>query len=157
MAEITLHLIDSVSGAPLRSWKFASEPVIRIGRSEHNHVVIHDQQVSRVHAEINHECGEWILVNLGRNGTILHGKLVERAMLVDSSRFRLGSAGPWFKFLDHAETIAAETTIMAKPLIDPAPEPKIDLRRKEQQVDEIVGSDYFRELRKVSQELRNKV
>jgi len=154
---VTLQLVDSISGAPLRSWRLVSEPVIRIGRGEHNHVVVHDQQVSRVHAEINYENGDWVLVNLGRNGTVLHGKAVSRATLANSDRFRLGNAGPWLKFLDHAEEVAAETTIMARPLIEAAPEPKIDQQRKDQQVAESVDSDYFRELRKVSQQLKSKV
>ena len=97
---IMLHLIDPARGARLHSWEFTAEPVIRIGRSENNHVVIHDQHVSRVHAEINYESGEWILVDLGHQGTLLNGEPVYRAPLADSMRFRLGRAGPALQFLE---------------------------------------------------------
>lgn len=157
MPEITLHLIDSVTGAPVRTWNFTTETVIRIGRGEHNHVVIHDQQVSRVHAEINYEGGAWVLVNLGRNGTVLDGRSVDRATLANQNRFRLGHEGPTLRFLDHAESVQAETTIMSTPLFDMAPEPKIDHQSKQRQVDEIAESDYFRELRKISRNLKDKV
>ncbi len=153
---VTLHLIDSVSGVRLRTWQFTAEPVIRVGRSENNHIVIHDPKVSRVHAEINMESGEWVLVNLGRNGTLLNGRSVDRTTLADGNRVRLGPEGPSLEFIDHAEEMAADTTIVMAPFVAAALEPKIDHSSKQSQVDEIAGSEYFRELRKLSQDRKSR-
>lgn len=46
---------------------------ITIGRSSLCDIVVSDAAISRVHAEINYEQGQYVFRNLGKNGSTLHG------------------------------------------------------------------------------------
>ncbi len=67
-------------------------PVVRIGRSRTNDVVIrHDTRVSRFHAEIRREGGGYVLYDLNsRNGTRVNGQRVNRHVLRSGDVIEIG-------------------------------------------------------------------
>ncbi|MCW2968260.1 MAG: hypothetical protein JWM71_2032 [Solirubrobacteraceae bacterium] len=63
-----------------------------LGRRDGCEVRIDDPTVSRVHASLRRERGEWVLVDLGsRNGTFIDGRRVERACVHRGDELRLGA------------------------------------------------------------------
>ena len=67
----------------------------RIGRGEECALRIDREDISRSHAEIAWEDGVWVVRDLqSTNGTLLDGKLVERAQLPRKSTVGLGKDGP---------------------------------------------------------------
>jgi tetratricopeptide (TPR) repeat protein len=69
------------------------EPRIQIGRGRDNQVVLEDAQkgVSRVHAELRHENGRYVVVDLqSQNGTWVNGRRVERADLPFGAELAIG-------------------------------------------------------------------
>jgi len=70
-----------------------------MGRSEECNAVIADVRVSRVHARIVREQGQYFIVDAGsRHGTFLNGERRDRAQLKDHDEIRLG-AGAKIVFL----------------------------------------------------------
>ncbi|MEL6471326.1 MAG: FHA domain-containing protein, partial [Cyanobacteria bacterium J06623_4] len=49
---ITLSLLHPIDKTPVQSWSFEAEPVVRIGRSVNNDVVLYSAVVSRHHVEL---------------------------------------------------------------------------------------------------------
>ena len=63
-----------------------------LGRSKDSDVQVEDANVSRRHAELRREGGNWWLVDLGStNGTELNGKRVQRSKLADGDTITLGA------------------------------------------------------------------
>lgn len=91
---ITLILLHPLQSTPVQSWVFYDEPVIRIGRSTDNHVVLYSAVVSRHHIEIQKKESDWEVVSLGTNGTYLDGKRISQASVVDGMVIRLAGSGP---------------------------------------------------------------
>ena len=58
------------------------KPVIRIGRQLENDIVLHEEFVSRFHAEIRFEEGKYILQDNGStSGTFVNGRKIDRCVL----------------------------------------------------------------------------
>ena len=69
--------------------------ITRLGRGEHNEIILHGAGISRCHARIEHENGVFVLVDAGStNGTFVrHGaERVERHTLRDGDQLLLGDA-----------------------------------------------------------------
>jgi serine/threonine-protein kinase len=79
---------------PVQSWTFEQEPVIRIGRSTNNHVILYSAVVSRHHVEIRKVDRGWEIVNLGANGTYLEGRRITQVPVQDGVIIRLARSGP---------------------------------------------------------------
>lgn len=79
---------------PVQSWTFEHEPVIRIGRSTDNHVILYSAVVSRHHVEVRKVTSGWEIVNLGANGTYLEGKRITTVPVEDGVVIRLARSGP---------------------------------------------------------------
>ncbi|MFI1102040.1 FHA domain-containing protein [Streptomyces melanogenes] len=57
---------------------------LRIGRDPHNGLRLSHETVSRVHAELTHQSGVWVLRDLGStNGTSVNGRRVTGAVVVN--------------------------------------------------------------------------
>ena len=71
-----------------------AQPVIDIGRSAENEIVLRDQGVSRHHARIHRESQRWILSDLGStNGTYVNGhRLTKADVLRTGDRVTIGNA-----------------------------------------------------------------
>lgn len=91
---ITLLLLHPLKRNPVQSWSFENEPVVRIGRSTDNHVILYSAVVSRHHVELRQAGTSWEIVNLGTNGTYLDGKRITKVPVVDGSIIRLARSGP---------------------------------------------------------------
>ena len=58
------------------------KPVIRIGRQLENDIVLHEEFVSRFHAEIRFEEGKYVLQDNGStSGTFVNGRQINRCVL----------------------------------------------------------------------------
>lgn len=100
---VTLTLLDPKAVIPPQRWCFENEPVIRIGRSPDNHIVLNSTLVSRYHVELRRidtddVNSSWEIVNQGRNGTFLNGILINQGLLIDGSLLQLAQGGPTLKF-----------------------------------------------------------
>ena len=91
---ITLSLLHPLNKTPVQHWTFEEEPVIRIGRSTDNDVILYSAVVSRHHVEIRKLKQGWAIVSLGTNGTYLEGKRIEEVTAEDGLVIRLARSGP---------------------------------------------------------------
>jgi membrane-bound lytic murein transglycosylase D len=67
----------------------------RIGRDQECELSVAERAVSKVHAEVRCEEGQWWIVDLqSRNGTYLDGGRIERASLPSACKVELGQGGP---------------------------------------------------------------
>lgn len=102
---ITLTLLHPLQDTAVQNWTFEKEPVIRIGRSTDNNVIIYSAVVSRHHVELRREAdSQWELRNIGTNGTYLDGKRINQVSVVDGTVIRLARSGPKIKISIGAET-----------------------------------------------------
>lgn len=111
---ITLTLLHPIQSTPVQSWTFEHEPVIRIGRSTDNHVILYSAVVSRHHVELRRTDANWEIVNLGANGTYLDGKQITQIPVVDGVVIRLARSGPNIQIhlgSSSAHTLAGEKTL----------------------------------------------
>jgi pSer/pThr/pTyr-binding forkhead associated (FHA) protein len=92
---------------PVQSWTFEQEPVIRIGRSTSNHVILYSAVVSRHHVELRKVDSGWEIVNLGANGTYLDGRRITQVPVQDGVIIRLARSGPNVQI--HLGTQSAES------------------------------------------------
>jgi membrane-bound lytic murein transglycosylase D len=71
------------------------DATFRIGRTEECEVCIKDEYVSRAHAEVSFENGEWYLRDLqSSNGIFIDQRQVQNARIAQSVTIRLGIHGP---------------------------------------------------------------
>jgi len=71
-----------------------------VGRKTDKDLVIADARVSRDHAEIVAEGGDYVIVDIGsKHGTFVNGEKIERRKLNHNDRVELGArGGPYFVF-----------------------------------------------------------
>ncbi|MCZ0903734.1 FHA domain-containing protein, partial [Microcoleus sp. HI-ES] len=69
-------------------------PVVRIGRSNDNDVIIYIAVVSRHHVELWNHANCWEIINFGANGTYVDDRPIAQVSLVDGMTIRLGNSGP---------------------------------------------------------------
>ncbi|MEG4073335.1 FHA domain-containing protein [Microcoleus sp. Pol14C2] len=91
---ITLTLLHPIQSVPVQSWCFESEPVVRIGRSNDNDVIIYSAVVSRHHVELWNHANGWEIINFGANGTYVDDRPIAQVSVVDGMTIRLGNSGP---------------------------------------------------------------
>lgn len=90
-APVELVLLDD-SGQDKERISVTRAPV-SIGRLSNNDVVLSDPNVSRKHAELRHDDGRWVLVDLGStNGTSVNGKTAPSHYLEDGDRIAFGTS-----------------------------------------------------------------
>ena len=151
---ITVHLIDAVRGNALQMWCFAGKPVISIGRADDRDVVLVDPYISRNHAELRFQNGQWWLVSLGRNGVLVQGQGIEDTLAYDGMQFRLGANGPTLRFRDSMSANSNEATLNADSCT--AIVLRIDEHKLSAEVGEIAEGEYFRDLQQRARELRRR-
>ncbi|MBW4418420.1 MAG: FHA domain-containing protein [Myxacorys californica WJT36-NPBG1] len=91
---ITLTLLHPDQLTPVQHWTFETEPILRIGRSTDNHVVLYSAVVSRYHVEVQQIDSVWQVMSLGANGTYLDGKRIVQVPVQDGMIIRLARSGP---------------------------------------------------------------
>lgn len=89
MAEHAFLVLKEGPGAP-QQWPLENE-VTTIGRLDSSDVLLADREVSRRHAQVRHDAGQHVLVDLGsKNGTMLNGVRIDRAsVLSDGDEIRI--------------------------------------------------------------------
>ncbi len=115
---ITLNLLHPIESIPIQTWKFNSEPIIRIGRSGDNDVILYSSVVSRYHVELYRHDLYWEIVNIGTNGTYINDQPVDSERVQDGVIIRLATAGPKLQILlDGSEAItpSLRDIVTAKP------------------------------------------
>jgi len=70
-----------------------SDGVFRVGRDATSDIVIREPAVSRAHAEVRAEAGEYVVHTTGATGTLLNGTAISTPrQLKDGDRLTIGSA-----------------------------------------------------------------
>ena len=96
------QFLTIINGVGL-SEKFTLLNPTSIGRSEHNHVRLIDQKVSRTHARIEQVESTWHIVDQqSSNGTRVNGLPIENTALVHGDHISIGNT--IFRFEDHSQT-----------------------------------------------------
>jgi hypothetical protein len=99
-------------GGKVRKLKFREG--FLIGRGNECHIVLEDDAVSRVHAEVKFEGDRWWMRDLqSTNGTYVNGECLERASLSGNTKIRFGPEGPLIS-IDVEEGDASEKTMQSK-------------------------------------------
>ncbi|MDX2254556.1 MAG: FHA domain-containing protein [Pseudanabaenaceae cyanobacterium bins.39] len=96
---ITLNLLHPIEALPIQTWKFESEPVIRIGRSGDNDVILYSSVVSRYHVELHRHPTHWEVINLGANGTYINDVQIDKETVQNGLTIRLAATGPKIQIL----------------------------------------------------------
>ena len=151
---VLVELLDSAQSYAVQSWTFAEKERILIGRSPENDIVLADPYVSRSHAYLSWEGGQWRLISISSQQVVYDGQLRAEAPLAGDTVFRLGMNGAFLRFV---EADAPAEQVNAKTLqYDPALMPvfQLDSDKLEREVAEISGSDYFQQLKQAAQTLR---
>jgi DNA-binding response OmpR family regulator len=82
MADRAILILQEGPGTARQQWPL-DEQVTAIGRWEGSDVLLPDREVSRRHAQIRHDAGQYVLVDLGsKNGTLVNGVRAERATVL---------------------------------------------------------------------------
>ncbi len=138
-----------------RTWELPlTQEVFTIGRAPESDVVLDDPAVSRRHARIERRRDAFVILDLkSTNGTWLGLRRVEEYSLHDGDTIRIGSARLAFK-----RNLSPEELSLFEALVTPEPptrlEVEIDRDECQKQVDEIVESDFFRDIRAKSRRMR---
>ncbi|WP_165230701.1 FHA domain-containing protein [Aquisphaera insulae] len=152
---IALYLLESPQSHPLQYWAFEQGHLVRIGRSWDNDVVLSTPYVSRAHAYIHFDSGDWYVTSISEQGILCSSRKFRTLKLLDGLIFRLGPAGPYVKFSDAAVGEANATTLAHE--APGAASMKLDEGRMMQEVDEIIGDPYFKKLKAELGRLRRSV
>ena len=94
-----------------RDYAFSASP-LRIGREESNDIVIPEEQVSKHHASVFYEKGQFWVENLkSTNGICVNGKSVEdRSSLDQGDLIKIGTTILRFELLDSARCRSLPST-----------------------------------------------
>nr|WP_256995647.1 FHA domain-containing protein [Halomicronema hongdechloris] len=95
------------------------EPVIRIGRSSDNDVILYSAVVSRHHVEIYRTRDGWEIKSLGTNGTYLEGKRITQVPVEDGIVIRLARSGPNIQIRTSPEQSSALKALLNRPRSQP--------------------------------------
>ena len=91
---ITVSLRQPNQSIPLQKWTFENQPVIKIGRSSDNHVILHSSVVSRHHLELRYIDTSWQLINYGNNRVYLDGEAITNVPVRDGMIVKIALSGP---------------------------------------------------------------
>ncbi len=105
---ITLTLLHPVQTIPVQNWTFETEPIIRIGRSADNDVVLYSAVVSRHHVEIRRSGSDWEVANVGANGIYIDEQRIDQTRVLDGMIIRLASSGPQIQIRINSEESKAK-------------------------------------------------
>ncbi len=156
LRSFALELLDTESGHVLQQWELGGADVFQLGRSRDCDVVIGSPFVSRIHVCLQYGEEGWELSAVSRSGVFVEGDRVGHVVLNDGLAFRLAERGPVLRFRalsadgsrSAGETICFDSS--RTPLL------VLDEERRDLEVEEIVGDNYFKELQRKVVQLRTK-
>ncbi len=149
---VTLHLLDSAKGHPLQTWSFENRDSITLGRASENDVVLADPYVSRSHACLKFEQGEWRLVSLSSRMIELEGQVWNEVPLAPGAVFRLGPTGCFLRFGRPQDQAANNATMSFDATLMPVF--KLDRDKMQRDVGQIAEGEYFQQLKNARRQLR---
>ncbi len=150
--QITVHLLDSAQGHPLQSWTFDNHDSVTMGRSPDNDIVVADPYVSRAHAYLKFDRGQWRLISLSRQMIYFEGQTWPEVPIDDGTVFRLGQHGCYLRFgqagaqQNEGATMSFDATLM--------PTFKLDREKMQQEVSQITDGPYFQQLKDAMRQRR---
>jgi hypothetical protein len=150
--QITVHLLDSAQGHPLQTWTFENHDSVTMGRAPDNDIVVTDPYVSRAHAYLKFDNGQWRLIALSRQLIFYEGQTWPEVSLGDGTVCRLGPHGCYLRFgqaeaqQHEGATISFDATLM--------PTLKLDREKMQQEVSEIADAPYFQQLKDAMRQRR---
>lgn len=154
---VTLQLLDTTKGHTVQSWTFREPTIIKIGRLEDNDVVLTDPVVSRLHAVLKEQNGNWVFEAVGKHGVIINDCRHESGTLENGTVFRLGANGPLLTFYHRDEaTVQPQThtsTVEFGSIIDDL---GFDRDGAAEQVRKITDDQGFQRLLEQAAELRKR-
>jgi pSer/pThr/pTyr-binding forkhead associated (FHA) protein len=151
--EVEVHLLGPDGAGVVKTWRFANQSQITIGRASDRDVEIPDGYVSREHATISLLQGEWVLTSQGRNGVLVNNRPVDSSPLGSTVIFRLGANGPLLKFCQQVDENASLRTLSWN---TPLPLFPLDGARVQAEVDQISTGSFFQSLQSRAEQMRRK-
>ncbi|MBX7164791.1 MAG: FHA domain-containing protein [Pirellulales bacterium] len=154
---IALELLDASRVHALQRWQFfevTPETAIRIGRAPDNDVVLTSPFVSRAHAVLRPREGDWELSVVSDKGVFVDGRRVQSHLLGEGTVFQVAPQGPCLRVvpfdanyddeqLGTLSVDSTEITFLA-----------LDVGRRDAEVEEIAGGDYFKNLQHLARQLK---
>lgn len=114
MATATFQVLEGIDKG--RVFRDLSVPVT-IGREEGNGLRLNDERVSRFHAKVQQDSGDFILTDLeSTNGTRVNGNTVQIRRLLPGDRIGIGRS---LLLFGSGEQIAARMATLSAPLLPP--------------------------------------
>lgn len=108
MSSPALLILHDAVGAVAQRWVLDA-PAMTIGRDEANAVVLADREVSRRHAQVDHDGDHYTLTDLGsKNGTFVNGTPVHRATVLRDGDEILIAPRHRLIFVDSEATVPAQ-------------------------------------------------
>jgi pSer/pThr/pTyr-binding forkhead associated (FHA) protein len=152
--EVLVQLLDHGAGRPVKTWKFPPQPRISIGRDPGQDIELSDPFVSRAHAELKWEDGEWTLFSRGRHGVLVENQLITEYPIHSEVTFRLGLGGPTLRFIPATPADPGTQTLSYDKM--PVELLELDKSKLERDIQEITEGDYFQQLKEKTQRLRGR-
>jgi hypothetical protein len=149
--KVTLQLLDSAQGHPLQTWTFENRDSITLGRSPDNDVVLADPYVSRAHAYLKFDSGNWRLISISARLIELEGKTWNEIPVTLGTVFRLGPTGSYLRFGQAKDDSTNSATMTFSDTLMPVLE--LDREKMHREVGEIADSSYFQHLQKARRQL----
>lgn len=160
---VSLELLDNDLRHVIQSWKIETS-VCQIGRSTESDIVIRNPFVSRSHAYLTKESGEWKLNSISKLGFLIDGR-VETSVKIDSElEFRLSRKGPLLRIriqnqaVTTAETKKADSMDAMQTICEndfDFPMLILDQQKRDEEVAEITSQNYFNRLQEIASNLKN--
>jgi hypothetical protein len=96
--QIGLRYVEPPGPDVPSQWVFTTDDAITVGREQSNKVVLLNPRVSRQHARIEFKDRNWHYKNLGNNGTLRSGEIVEEFTISSGDVVQLAASGPRIQF-----------------------------------------------------------
>lgn len=111
MADRAVLILQEGPSGERQQWTLAGN-VVTIGRWSENDVVLPDREVSRRHAQIRQDSGQYVLIDLGsKNGTLVNGVRAERALVLSDGDEILVAPRYRLLFVDSEATVPTTTRL----------------------------------------------
>lgn len=122
-----IRLVQTFGAHAGRTREF-DQNVITLGRLPSNDVAFDphaDLDASGAHAEIRREGDSWVIVDShSRNGTLVHGRVIQKHMLVHGDEIEFGTGGPRMR-VELAAPAPSQRGMHTMPATPIEPEPKL--------------------------------
>ena len=111
-------LILSYNNEELHTYPVEKNRILKIGRSDHNTIIIDETAVSSVHAEIEFEAGEYYITDIqSKNGTFVDGELVISRKLKNGNIISIGNYSLRFQNEDNENQLEESDSVSQSTMV----------------------------------------